>query len=86
LQGTGKSNRDAIGAEVTLNCGGKQQRAQIMGGTSYCSASERRLHFGLASARVVDSVEIRWPSGPVETLRNLPVNRARRIVEQGIAN
>lgn len=86
LQGVGKSNRDAIGAEVTVSCGGKKQRAQVMGGTSYCSASDRSLHFGLGSARVVDSVEIRWPSGQAETLRNLPVNRARRIVEHVVAN
>ncbi|MGA3236440.1 MAG: CRTAC1 family protein [Bryobacteraceae bacterium] len=82
LQGAGKSNRDAIGAEVTLTAGGKQQRAQIMGGTSYCSASEMRLHFGLGAARLVDRLEVRWPSGQIDTLPNLPVNRVRRIVEQ----
>jgi enediyne biosynthesis protein E4 len=53
-----------------------------MGGTSYCSASEKRLHFGLASARVVDRIDIRWPSGQVETLRNVPVNQLRHVVEQ----
>jgi enediyne biosynthesis protein E4 len=82
LEGTGRSNRDAIGAEVTVTAGRKQQKAQVMGGTSYCSASEKRLHFGLASARVVERIDIRWPSGRVETLRNVPVNQLRRVVEQ----
>jgi hypothetical protein len=82
LEGAGKSSRDAIGAEVTLTVGGKEQRAQIMGGTSYCSASDMRLHFGLGSARLVDRLAIRWPSGHIDTLRNLPVNRLRRIPEQ----
>ncbi len=81
LEGAGKSNRDAIGAEVTITAGGKQQRAQIMGGTSYCSASDMRLHFGLGSARLVDRLTIRWPSGHLDTFRDLPVNQFRRIAE-----
>jgi hypothetical protein len=82
LEGAGKSNRDGIGAEVTLTAGGKQQRAQIMGGTSYCSAGDKRLHFGLGAARMVERVVIKWPSGQMETIVNLPVNQARRITEQ----
>lgn len=82
LEGTGKSNRDAIGAEVTLTAGGKEQRAQLMGGGSYCSSSDMRLHFGLGSARRVDRVTIRWPSGHINTLHNLTVNQLRRIVER----
>ena len=82
LEGIGKSNRDAIGAEVTLTAGGRKQRAQIMGGTSYCSASDRRLHFGLGGARNVERVEIRWPSGQIETLHDLPVNHMRNIIER----
>ena len=85
LEGAGKSNRDAIGAEVTLTAGGKQQRVQIMGGTSYCSASDKRVHFGLGAARTVDRVAIQWPSGQIETFDNLPVNQARRITEKAAA-
>jgi hypothetical protein len=81
LEGTGKSNRDAIGAEVTLTAGGKVQRAQIMGGASYCSTNDMRLHFGLGAASLVDRVTVRWPSGEMETVRNLPVNRVHRITE-----
>jgi hypothetical protein len=81
LEGTGKSNRDAIGAEATLTAGGKEQRAQVMGGASYCSASGMRLHFGLGGASLVDRVTVKWPSGQTETLRSLPVNRLQRITE-----
>ncbi len=81
LEGTGKSNRDAIGADVTLTAGGRVQRAQIMGGASYCSASDLRLHFGLGSARSVERVTIRWPSGRLETYTNLPENQLKHITE-----
>jgi hypothetical protein len=85
LQGTGKSNRDAAGAKVTLTVGGSEQRAQIMGATSYCSASDMRLHFGLGAARVVDRIDIKWPSGQLETLRGLPVNRVRQLIEPEVS-
>jgi hypothetical protein len=85
LQGAGKSNRDAVGAEVILTADGNEQRAQIMGGTSYCSASDMRLHFGLGAARFVDRIDIKWPSGQLETLRNLPVNRVRQLIEPGVS-
>jgi hypothetical protein len=81
LEGTSKSNRDAIGAEVTLTAGGRVQRAQIMGGASYCSASDLRLHFGLGSARSAERVMIRWPSGRLENYTNLPANQLTHITE-----
>jgi hypothetical protein len=81
LEGTGKSNRDAIGAEVTLTARGRVQRAQIMGGTSYCSASDLRLHFGLGSARSAERLTIRWPSGRMETYPNVPANQLKHITE-----
>ena len=81
LQGTGRSTRDAVGAEVTVTAGGKKQRAQIMGGTSYCSASHTSLHFGLGAARLIDRVVIHWPSGHSETWNNVPVDQTRKITE-----
>jgi hypothetical protein len=81
LQGTGKSNRDAIGAEVTLTAGGRVQRAQIIGSASYCSASDLHLHFGLGSARSAERLTIHWPSGRVETFTNLPANQLKHITE-----
>jgi hypothetical protein len=84
LNGSGRSTRDAIGAVVTVTAAGKEQRAQLMGGASYCSASARRLHFGLGTAPAVDRIEIRWPSGHVETHRNLPINRLHRLIEKPV--
>ncbi|MCU1257229.1 MAG: ASPIC/UnbV domain protein [Bryobacterales bacterium] len=82
LEGAGHSNRDAIGAEITIAAAGQRQKAQVMGASSYCSASDMRVHFGLGSARLIDQLIIRWPSGKVETFRGLPVNRSSRIVER----
>ncbi len=68
LEGTA-SNRDAVGARVTITAGGRRQTAWRIGGGSYASASDPRIHFGLGSAsKVVDDVEIRWPSGRVQHL------------------
>ncbi len=62
LEGT-TSNRDAVGAKVTVTAGGRRQTAWRIGGGSYASASDPRLHFGLGAAGEVDDLEIRWPSG-----------------------
>ncbi len=65
LEGT-KSNRDAVGARVTLTAGGRKQVLQRQGGGSYQSANDPRLHFGLGKSERVESIEIRWPSGQVD--------------------
>jgi hypothetical protein len=80
LEGT-KSNRDAIGARVTLRVGNHQQTQEVRSGGSYVSQSDFRLHFGLGPASKVDLVEIRWPSGLVQRLENVAVNRIVRIRE-----
>ena len=70
LAGT-KSNRLAIGARIKVTAGRMTQTDQIRSGGSYLSQSDLRLHFGLGTATQVDSVEIRWPSGTTDTLRDL---------------
>ncbi len=75
------SNRDAIGAKVSVVSGGKRKTRQLLGGTSYCSASDLRLLFGLGSRARVEVVEIRWPSGVTTRLRNLASNRYHTINE-----
>jgi enediyne biosynthesis protein E4 len=65
LEGT-RSNRDGVGARVTIAAGGRRQVRERIGGGSYASAADPRLHFGLGSARTVESVEVRWPSGQVD--------------------
>jgi hypothetical protein len=76
-----KSNRDAIGARVKLLAGGHEQLQEVRSGGSYVSQSDFRLHFGLGHASKVDSIEIRWPSGAVETLHDVPANQILRIEE-----
>lgn len=80
LQGT-RSNRDAVGARVILSSNGRRQYAQKIGGGSFLSASDPRLHFGLADAQSVDLLEIHWPSGAVDRIHNLPADSAYLIVE-----
>ncbi|MEW4569447.1 FG-GAP-like repeat-containing protein [Tautonia sp. JC769] len=70
LEGT-ESNRDAVGAVVTVEAGGRRQVATRFGGGSYQSAGDARLHFGLGDADTVDALEVRWPSGLVERFTSL---------------
>jgi hypothetical protein len=79
LVGT-KSNRDAIGARVTLRAGTTRLIREVNGGNGYSSQSTLRLHFGLGSAEKVDSVEIRWPSGLVEKT-TVPLNQITKLTE-----
>src|SRR6266436_2745206 len=66
-----KSNRAAIGARVTIRAAGVKQFSEVRGGASYLSQNDLRLHFGLGTAKKMESVEIRWPNGAVETLQNV---------------
>jgi hypothetical protein len=70
-----KSNRDGLGARVRIDAGGKRQTTEVRGDGSYLSHSDTRAHFGLGAATRVDRVEIRWPSGLVETATGLAADR-----------
>jgi len=78
-----RSNRDGIGAKVTVTAGGRRQVAEVRSGGSYVSHNDMRLHFGLDDATRVDSLEIRWPSGAVETAKSLEVDRFY-VVREGL--
>jgi len=80
LQGT-RSNRLAIGARVKMIAGGMTQTEEIRSGGSYLSQNDLRVHFGLNTATNIDSVEIRWPSGKIETLKNLDADRFYCVLE-----
>ncbi|MGE5414716.1 MAG: ASPIC/UnbV domain-containing protein, partial [Syntrophomonadaceae bacterium] len=67
-----KSNRDAVGARVTASVGGRTLTQQVSGGQSYLSASEKTLTFGLGDASKIDTLEIRWPDGATQTLKDVP--------------
>ena len=84
LAGT-QSNRMAIGARLKLVAGGMTQTDEIHSGSSYLSQNDVRIHFGLGKAAKIDSLEIRWPSGRAETLKDLAADKFYSILEgQGI--
>jgi hypothetical protein len=76
-----KSNRDAVGAKVTIKVGSARRTKQLLGGTSYCSSSDQRLLFGLGGAQKIDEVEVRWPSGAVTTLKDVAPGRYLTVKE-----
>jgi hypothetical protein len=84
LVGAGTSNRDAVGARATATIGPQTLMQQITGGSSYLSASEKTLTFGVGAAAKIDTLEIRWPDGARETLRDIP-GGSRLRVEEGKA-
>jgi hypothetical protein len=81
LVGT-KSNRDAIGARVRVTTGPRVQWRQVLGcSTSVHSCNPKQLHLGLGAATRIDDVTIYWPSGVVQTVAGLGVDRRHVIVE-----
>jgi hypothetical protein len=80
LEGT-KSNRSAIGARVVCVTGKFRQIDEVRSGGSFFSQNDFRLHFGLGSASRIDLLEIHWPSGTVESIRNLEVDRILKVKE-----
>jgi hypothetical protein len=81
-----KSNPAGVGATITWAAGGvKRSRLRTAGG-SYLASHDPRELLGLGSARRIEFVEIRWPSGKVDRLGNLPVNSYLKVIEgEGIA-
>jgi hypothetical protein len=70
-----RSNRDAIGAAVTLVTASGPQYATVSTASSYLSASDKRVHFGLGQERVAQRIEIRWPSGIRQTLKGVSADQ-----------
>jgi len=80
LRGRGL-NRDAIGARLIAHVGQRSLLRTIDGGGSYLSTSDASAHFGLGKAGRVDRLEVRWPSGKVETRLDLPVDTTVEWIE-----
>jgi hypothetical protein len=76
-----KSNRDGLGARVKLVSKSLTQYSHVAFTQSYASSSAAPLHFGLGPDTTIDLLEITWPSGKVQTLRNLTPNRRLRLSE-----
>src|SRR5215472_1273722 len=80
LEGT-KSNRDGIGAVVRVQRGSNQQSLMMRSGSSYLSQSELVLTIGLGNSAKADLIEIVWPSGQHETLRDIPAGQMITVQE-----
>jgi enediyne biosynthesis protein E4 len=78
-----RSNRNGIGAVVRVHSSNGMTWQTVHSGSSYCSASELTLTFGLAQAAQADMVEITWPSGAKDTLKNLKANATYTFEEGG---
>jgi hypothetical protein len=76
-----KSNRNGIGARVTIQANGVRQSGYVRSGGSYCSQSQLRQTFGLGKSKKVESVQILWPSGEVQQIKNVSVNQFLEIRE-----
>jgi len=84
LQGT-KSDRAALGAIVRVTAGGRTQARAALSQTSYYSHDDLRLHFGLGAAARAETIDVQWPSGGKETVRNVAAGRVVTIREgQGL--
>jgi hypothetical protein len=80
LVGT-KSNKAAIGARVTVKTGSVVQLDEVRSGASYISQNDLRLHFGLASSEKMNEVNIRWPNGANEALKDVAADFLYTVVE-----
>jgi hypothetical protein len=81
LVGT-KSNRMAIGAQIKITTeDGKNQYDIVSTSAGYGASRDPRAHFGLGAFKAIKQVEIRWPSGERQILRDLPANRIHRVEE-----
>lgn len=81
LVGTGKSNRDAIGAVVTLHMDGRTEKRAVRGGEGFLSQNSKTLFFGLGETDKVDKLEVRWPDGQLEEFEVGAVDRRLRLVQ-----
>jgi hypothetical protein len=76
------SNRDAIGARVKVTTpSGRTLYNHVSASVGFLSSSDRRLHFGLGSERSAESVEIRWPRGAMQMLKNVAADQILKIEE-----
>jgi hypothetical protein len=71
--------RDAYGAEVTVESGGRLHVGWINPGQGYLSSNDPRVHFGLGAAASVDGLRVRWPDGTIEAFPTGPADRMMEL-------
>jgi len=79
-----QSNRDGIGTRIHLTAGGIRQTRWIMSASGYLSQSDFRAHFGLGKHQRVEKIELRWPTGNIQTLKDIKVNQIKTIFEPSL--
>src|SRR5262249_44911771 len=77
-----RSNRSAIGARVRVVADGRAQISEVSSGSGYYSQNDLRQHSGLGKALKVDVLEVSWPSGLKQTLRDIEANRMLTVKEE----
>ena len=75
------SNRDALGARVSVTAGGRTQVREVKSGSSYLGQNDLRVHVGLGDAASVDRVDIRWPAGRSERIEKVAANQLVTVQE-----
>jgi hypothetical protein len=80
LVGT-QSNRAGIGATVVVTVAGRRQAQAVLSQTSYYSHDDLRLHFGLGPALTAEQIEVRWPNGGVDVIKDAAANRVLTVRE-----
>ena len=76
-----RSNRDGIGATITVSAAGSTQRRTVTAGSSQMSQNMLAAHFGLGPATHVDTLTVRWPSGGSSRLTNVAANQVLFVTE-----
>ena len=72
-----RSNRDGLGARVTVTAGGRTQVREVKSGSSYLGQNDLRVQVGLGEATRVERIDVRWPGGRTETIRDVAVESDR---------
>jgi hypothetical protein len=76
-----RSNRDALGARVSVVAGGRTQVREVKSGSSYLGQSDLRVHVGVGESQRVERIDVRWPGGQTETIRDEASNQIVTITE-----
>jgi len=76
-----KSNRDGIGAKIKIVAAGQSQWSHVSTASGYASSSAGPVHFGVGTAKLADEIEIEWPSGIKQALKNVQVDQILHIKE-----
>lgn len=76
-----QSNRNAVGSRIKIQTGDVTQIREIQAGGTYAGSNDFRAHFGLGRHSQINRIEIRWPSGKISTLENIPANQILKLNE-----